>query len=35
MEELMISRVWHGWTTAENADIYEALLRSGVVSASR
>jgi heme-degrading monooxygenase HmoA len=23
----MISRLWHGWTTRENADAYEALLR--------
>lgn len=23
----MIARVWHGWTTPENADAYEALLR--------
>jgi len=23
----MISRIWHGWTTRENADAYEALLR--------
>jgi antibiotic biosynthesis monooxygenase (ABM) superfamily enzyme len=22
----MIGRVWHGWTTPENADAYEALL---------
>ena len=22
----MISRVWHGWTTGENADAYERLL---------
>ena len=22
----MISRIWHGWTTPANADIYEALL---------
>ncbi len=26
----MISRVWHGWTTAENASTYEALLRSEI-----
>ncbi|MGE0443479.1 MAG: antibiotic biosynthesis monooxygenase [Gemmatimonadales bacterium] len=26
----MIARVWHGWTTPENADRYEALLRSTV-----
>ena len=23
----MIARVWHGWTTPENADAYEDLLR--------
>lgn len=23
----MIGRIWHGWTTAENADAYESLLR--------
>lgn len=23
----MIGRVWHGWTSPENADAYEALLR--------
>jgi len=23
----MISRIWHGWTTPENADVYERLLR--------
>lgn len=23
----MIARIWHGWTTRENADVYEALLR--------
>jgi heme-degrading monooxygenase HmoA len=26
----MISRVWHGWTTPENADAYESLLKSEV-----
>ncbi len=26
----MISRIWHGWTTRENADAYEALLRKEV-----
>jgi heme-degrading monooxygenase HmoA len=26
----MISRIWHGWTTHENADAYEALLRHEV-----
>jgi antibiotic biosynthesis monooxygenase (ABM) superfamily enzyme len=23
----VISRIWHGWTTPQNADAYEALLR--------
>jgi len=27
----MISRLWHGWTTRENADAYETLLRSEVL----
>ncbi len=26
----MISRIWHGWTTPENADVYEALLKSEI-----
>ena len=26
----MIARIWHGWTTPENADAYEELLRSTV-----
>lgn len=26
----MISRVWHGWTTPNNADAYEALLKSEI-----
>jgi hypothetical protein len=26
----MIARIWHGWTTYENADIYEDLLRNEV-----
>ena len=26
----MISRIWHGWTTHDNADAYEALLRHEV-----
>ena len=29
----MISRVWHGWTTPENADGYETLLRSEIFPA--
>ncbi len=27
----MISRIWHGWTTRENADKYEAALRAEVL----
>jgi len=27
----MISRVWHGWTTREDADVYERLLRSEIL----
>lgn len=26
----MISRIWHGWTTPENADTYEGLLKSEI-----
>jgi heme-degrading monooxygenase HmoA len=26
----MIGRIWHGWTTPENADAYEALLKSEI-----
>ncbi len=26
----MISRIWHGWTTPENADIYENLLKTEI-----
>lgn len=26
----MISRIWHGWTTPENADVYEMLLKSEI-----
>ncbi len=26
----MISRIWHGWTTPANADIYEELLKSEI-----
>ena len=26
----MITRVWHGWTTPENADIYENLLKTAI-----
>jgi heme-degrading monooxygenase HmoA len=27
----MISRIWHGWTTLENADKYESLLRAEIL----
>jgi heme-degrading monooxygenase HmoA len=27
----MISRLWHGWTTAANADAYAELLRSEIL----
>ncbi len=27
----MISRVWHGWTSRQNADKYEQLLRSEIL----
>src|SRR5918911_3468373 len=27
----MISRLWHGWTTRENADAYETLLRTRIL----
>jgi heme-degrading monooxygenase HmoA len=27
----VISRIWHGWTTRENAAPYEALLRSEIL----
>lgn len=26
----MISRIWHGWTAPQNADAYEALLKSEI-----
>ncbi len=26
----MISRIWHGWTTPANADVYENLLRTEI-----
>jgi heme-degrading monooxygenase HmoA len=31
----MISRVWHGWTTHENADAYETLLRGEIFAGIR
>ena len=27
---IMISRIWHGWTSRQNADAYERLLRSEI-----
>jgi heme-degrading monooxygenase HmoA len=27
----MIARLWHGWTLPENADAYEAMLRSHIL----
>ncbi len=27
---IMISRIWHGWTTPENADKYEAMLKEEI-----
>jgi len=27
---IMISRIWHGWTTPGNADIYENLLKEEI-----
>jgi hypothetical protein len=29
----MTSRIWHGWTTRENAAAYEALLKSEILPA--
>jgi antibiotic biosynthesis monooxygenase (ABM) superfamily enzyme len=29
----MIGRIWHGWTTLENADTYENLLRTEIFPA--
>jgi heme-degrading monooxygenase HmoA len=29
-EETVISRIWHGWTTQGNADVYESLLREEI-----
>lgn len=26
----MIVRIWHGWTTPENADVYESLLKDEI-----
>ena len=27
----MIARIWHGWTTPQNADIYEDLLKTEIL----
>ena len=27
----MISRIWHGWTTLDNAEAYESLLKSEIL----
>jgi len=27
---MMISRIWHGWTTSENANAYEDLLKTEI-----
>jgi heme-degrading monooxygenase HmoA len=27
----MISRIWHGWTSHQNADAYEALLKAEIL----
>lgn len=29
----MIGRIWHGWTTPDNADIYENLLKTEIFPA--
>ena len=31
----MISRIWHGWTTHEDADKYESLLRADILPGIR
>jgi hypothetical protein len=30
----MIARLWHGWTTRDNADAYETLLRTKILPGS-
>jgi heme-degrading monooxygenase HmoA len=32
VNELMIGRIWHGWTTPENANKYEQLLKTEIFS---
>jgi heme-degrading monooxygenase HmoA len=31
-EDRMIGRIWHGWTTPQNADKYESLLKEEIFS---
>jgi hypothetical protein len=31
----MISRIWHGWTTPANADVYETLLKDEIFAGIR
>lgn len=31
----MICRIWHGWTTPQNAEAYEALLKSEIFAGIR
>lgn len=31
----MIGRIWHGWTTVENADAYESLLKTEIFEGIR
>jgi heme-degrading monooxygenase HmoA len=31
----MISRIWHGWTTPENADVYESMLKEEIFAGIR
>jgi heme-degrading monooxygenase HmoA len=31
----MIFRIWHGWTTQSNADVYETLLREEIFTGIR
>lgn len=27
---MAIKRIWHGWTTTENADVYESMLKTDI-----
>jgi hypothetical protein len=31
----MINRIWHGWTTPDNADVYESLLKKEIFTGIR